>query len=260
MKKKREKQKKIKKRKFLSLPLNKICPDQAGSLRRFLAFSFDMIIITLLSICIYLGLSEVTATKRGKPGVLTQIVDAFKEGSSITMTLGSKKSSEKIVRDAYLDILKDQLSPEEYKRAKEMSPEEMKGAFPEALESGKKKHKVIQLGETFGFLQEFIIGYLYFVLFFRFGGRTPGKRLFRLKVIDLKGRIRLRWYQSFERTHGYAASTLFASLGFWQVLWDAEGLTMHDKIARTTVIKLPKKTSPKKKKAKPDPKESKDVG
>ncbi len=59
--------------------------------------------------------------------------------------------------------------------------------------------------------------------------------------MDLKGRSRLSWYQSFERAHGYAASALFASLGFLQILWDAEGLTMHDKIASTTVIKLPRK-------------------
>jgi 2-polyprenyl-6-hydroxyphenyl methylase/3-demethylubiquinone-9 3-methyltransferase len=90
-------------------------------------------------------------------------------------------------------------------------------------------------------LREFIIGYIYFVLFFRFGGRTLGKRIFRLQVIDLKKHKRLGWYQAFERTHGYACSALFASLGFLQVLWDAEGLTMHDKIAGTTVIKRPRK-------------------
>jgi 2-polyprenyl-6-hydroxyphenyl methylase/3-demethylubiquinone-9 3-methyltransferase len=51
----------------------------------------------------------------------------------------------------------------------------------------------------------------------------------------------LGWYQAFERTHGYACSALFVSLGFLQVLWDAEGLTMHDKIAGTSVIKRPRK-------------------
>jgi len=98
---------------------------------------------------------------------------------------------------------------------------------------------------------EYVISLLYFVLFFRFGGRTPGKRIFRLKVLDLEGKPQLGWYQSFERAHGYVCSGLFASLGFWQVLWDKRGLTMHDKIAETTVIKLPKKTrSWRKKKAK----------
>jgi uncharacterized RDD family membrane protein YckC len=95
-------------------------------------------------------------------------------------------------------------------------------------------------GETFKIIYEFIIGYLYYLLFFRFGGRTPGKRLLRLRVVDLHGRERLGWYQSLERAHGYAASALLAFLGFLQVLWDHEGLTMHDKLAGTTVIRLKK--------------------
>lgn len=82
--------------------------------------------------------------------------------------------------------------------------------------SGDRAYKVIK---------EYIITLLYFVLFFRFGGRTPGKRLFRLKVIDLEGKPRLGWYQSFERAHGYVYSTLFASLG---LLADALGPTWTD--------------------------------
>jgi uncharacterized RDD family membrane protein YckC len=104
---------------------------------------------------------------------------------------------------------------------------------------------IILSDHTFGLFQEIVLGYLFFVLFFHFNGRTPGKRLLRLKVIDLKGRKRLGWYQSFERAHGYAASALIGSLAFLQVLWDAKGLTMHDKIAGTTVIKLPKRRKKK---------------
>ncbi len=100
--------------------------------------------------------------------------------------------------------------------------------------------------EMFNIIKEYFISLLYFVLFFRFGGRTPGKRIFRLKVVDLEGKPRLGWYQCFERAHGYVCSGLFASLGFWQVLWNKKGLAMHDKIAGTTVVKLPKKERPKK--------------
>lgn len=75
-----------------------------------------------------------------------------------------------------------------------MSPEEMKGAFPEELTAGEVEHRIISSGEAFGFLQEAIVAYIYFVLFFHFGGRTLGKRLFRLKVVDLRGRNRLKWY------------------------------------------------------------------
>lgn len=95
-------------------------------------------------------------------------------------------------------------------------------------------------GEKFNFIFEFLIGYAYYILFFRFGGRTPGKRLLRLRVVDLQGRPRLGWYQALERAHGYAASALLAFLGFLQVLWDHQGLTMHDKLAGTTVIRIRK--------------------
>jgi uncharacterized RDD family membrane protein YckC len=97
-------------------------------------------------------------------------------------------------------------------------------------------------GEKFNLIFEFFIGYTYYILFFRFGGRTLGKRLLRLQVIDLEGRPYLGWYQSLERTHGYAASALLAFLGFLQVLWDRDGLAMHDKLAGTTVIRLKKES------------------
>jgi len=96
---------------------------------------------------------------------------------------------------------------------------------------------VINLTESFNIIREGAIGYLYFILFFRFGGRTLGKRLLGLRVVDLDGAPRLGWYQAFERTHGYAASALASFLGFLQVLWNKEGLTMHDQLAHTTVVR-----------------------
>jgi uncharacterized RDD family membrane protein YckC len=119
----------------------------------------------------------------------------------------------------------------------EQAGKRLAGASTERLEN--RAYKVIK---------EYIITILYFVLFFRFGGRTPGKRLFGLKVIDLEGKPRLGWYQCFERAHGYVCSGLFASLGFWQVLWDRHGLTMHDRIADTTVIRWTKPSAVKKEK------------
>ena len=144
-----------------------------------------------------------------------------------------------------MKFFKDILKPEEYYYAQKMSYEEMKGALRKELAEHKDAPLIILSDHTFGLFQEIVVGYLFFVLFFHFNGRTPGKRLLRLKVIDLKGRKRLGWYQSFERAHGYAASALIGSLAFLQVLWDAKGLTMHDKIAGTTVIKLPKRRKKK---------------
>jgi hypothetical protein len=119
-----------------------------------------------------------------------------------------------------------------------MTFQEMKRTFPLGGKFENIEGKIVKASEGLNVLREIIVAYIYFGLFFRFRSQTPGKRLLRLKVVDLKGRSRLSWYQCFERAHGYAASALFASLGFLQVLWDAEGLTMHDKIASTTVIRM----------------------
>lgn len=76
-----------------------------------------------------------------------------------------------------------------------------------------------ETNDAYNIIKEYIITLLYFVLFLEYGGRTPGKRLFGLKVISLGDEERLGWYQCFERAHGYFCSGLFASLGFWRVLW-----------------------------------------
>jgi uncharacterized RDD family membrane protein YckC len=114
----------------------------------------------------------------------------------------------------------------------------MKQAFPLPGKFANLGENIIIASKALDILREIIVANIYFRLFFRLLSRTPGKRFLKLKVVDSKERPRQGWYQSFERAHGYAASALFASLGFLQVLWDAEGLTMHDKIASTTVIKL----------------------
>lgn len=152
---------------------------------------------------------------------------------------------------ALLEILKERIPEKEFKLAEKLSSEEIYSIYEKEFIAAGHKHKFVYLDETFDIFKEYFITLLYFVLFFRFGGRTLGKRLLRLKAVDLKGKPRLGWYQSFERAHGYVCSGLFASLGFWQVLWDKKGLAMHDKIAGTTVVKLPtKKKLNKKRKTK----------
>jgi uncharacterized RDD family membrane protein YckC len=98
----------------------------------------------------------------------------------------------------------------------------------------------VVIGEGKGWIEEIFAFYAYYILFFRFGGRTPGKRLLRLRVVKVDG-SRLGWWSAFERAHGYIFSTSVAFLGFLQVLWDPHGATIHDRIAETTVVALPKR-------------------
>jgi uncharacterized RDD family membrane protein YckC len=227
-------------------PRHKARPDQAAFIRRGLAFSLDVTIVGLLSLLIYLAVIETIALATGEPGIIAQASQAFKEGAGFSIRMREGGNDERILKSSFLKILKERVSEEEYERARGMSAEELYHAYEKQLVAAGYKHRFIYVDEMFNIIKEYFISLLYFVLFFRFGGRTPGKRIFRLKVVDLEGKPRLGWYQCFERAHGYVCSGLFASLGFWQVLWNKQGLSMHDKIAGTTVVKLPKKEQLKK--------------
>lgn len=224
-------------RKFPLFPCHKARPDQAGFWRRFFAFTIDSIIIVILTFLIYLVFVEITAAFKKEPGLVATAIRAIKEGGPFLITTETQELDE-FLKELYLRELEKKLPSAEYNRAKEMTFQEMKRTFPLGGKFENIEGKIIKASEGLNVLREIIVAYIYFGLFFRFRSQTPGKRLLRLKVVDLKGKSRLSWYQCFERAHGYAASALFASLGFLQVLWDAEGLTMHDKIASTTVIRM----------------------
>jgi len=185
---------------------HKAHPDQAEFFRRFLAFMIDFLIIMLIALVVYFALSEIAAMRRGQKGEFSRMLAAIERGEPVVVGLNKNRAEE-----------------------------------PERKNDPGKKTFYVG-GERFNIVFEFIVGYVYYILFFRFGGRTIGKRLLRLRVIDLEGRQRLGWYQSLERTHGYSASALLAFLGFFQVLWDHKGLTMHDRLAGTTVIRLKKRS------------------
>ena len=234
-----------KKKKFLFFRLEKARPDQAGFFLRGFAFVFDVIIIFLLSLFILICFSELVAALEGKPGLIEQFVKEARKGGSIIISgpFSTEKTREKVFKKNYLRTLKTTLSPEEYKKAEEMSFEEIEKNFQGEIQ--KTKGVWFAGGGNFEIIYEFFVFYFYFILFFRYGRRTPGKHILRLRAVSLKGNDRLSWYQCFERTHGYATSGLGLFIGFWQVLWDPEGMTMHDKIAGTTVIRLPKKIKKK---------------
>jgi uncharacterized RDD family membrane protein YckC len=107
------------------------------------------------------------------------------------------------------------------------------------LQSHEAEPGVLVIGEGKGWIQEIFAFYAYFVLCFRYGGRTLGKRWLGLRVIKRNGH-RLSWWNAFERAHGYVFSASILSVGFLQVLWDPNGSTMHDRIADTAVVRAAK--------------------
>ncbi len=81
---------------------------------------------------------------------------------------------------------------------------------------------------------------LYFTLFVSWWkGQTPGKKLMRLRVIQLNNAPISLW-ESFGRYGGYAAGLSTGLLGFLQVFWDPNRQAIQDKISATIVIDLAK--------------------
>jgi hypothetical protein len=102
-----------------------------------------------------------------------------------------------------------------------------------------KEENALVLGEGLTWVHEIFVFYLYFVCCFFFGGKTLGKKIWGLQVVKQDG-SRLSLWNAFERTHGYVFSASILFLGFFQVFWNKERLTLHDKIADTTVIRIKK--------------------
>lgn len=66
-------------------------------------------------------------------------------------------------------------------------------------------------------------------------GRTVGKRLFGLRVVELTGKP-LGLMTNFGRYGGYAAGLATGGMGFLQVLWDPNRQAVEDKLAHTVVV------------------------
>ena len=81
---------------------------------------------------------------------------------------------------------------------------------------------------------------LWWVLYFGlatyvWNGRTPGKRLLRIRVVSLVHN-RLTLWHSIERALGYGASALELGFGFIQYFIHPNHRTVHDRIAETIVV------------------------
>mgnify|MGYP001176811683 CR=1 FL=1 len=82
----------------------------------------------------------------------------------------------------------------------------------------------------------------YFTYFHGATGRTPGKMILGLKVIGEDG-TPLTFGAAFLRSVGYLISSVVLNLGFLWVAFDKKKQGWHDKIAGTTIVRVPKGTS-----------------
>lgn len=95
-------------------------------------------------------------------------------------------------------------------------------------------------------LEDLGIGFGWFALYSTlthvwWKGASPGKKLFRIRVVTLDNRPP-GWWSAFERAGGYAAGFATGLLGFAQVFWDRNRQAIHDRVAGTFVIREGAKT------------------
>lgn len=69
------------------------------------------------------------------------------------------------------------------------------------------------------------------------GGQTLGKKLLKLRIVELTGRP-LNVMRCLRRYGGYAAGMATGGLGFLQLLWDPNRQGIQDRVAHTVVVDL----------------------
>jgi uncharacterized RDD family membrane protein YckC len=82
------------------------------------------------------------------------------------------------------------------------------------------------------------------ILFWRWKQGTPGKLMFRLRIVDAGSGGEPSLRQWCLRYLGYFLSSLPLLLGFFWVAWDPRRQGWHDKLAGTVVIHPPRGAAP----------------
>lgn len=106
------------------------------------------------------------------------------------------------------------------------------------------RERLRRLGLDFG------VGYGWSLVYFTmlpvwWRGQTLGKRLFRLRVVEITGKP-MTPLLSFKRFGGYLAGLGTGGLGLVQLLWDPNRQALQDKAAHTVVVdeRLPRRPVP----------------
>jgi len=233
--------------------------------RRGFALLIDFTIIYLICIPLYVALfyalASIDPKFKNPMQDLKKLFSPKSEDESLS-PLGelvlkkSKEEIEKRIADAKKALEKEDVDPmkrqrllekieEDEEKLEKLQQERRERGTTEDPEEKLKEELEATTGsvvisfEEYRWVQEILVAYTYFTLFFFFKGQTPAKRMLGLRVVKRDG-SKLTLWEAFERSHGYTCSLLLLLMGFFQVLWDKHSLTMHDKIAETEVIRLRK--------------------
>jgi len=104
------------------------------------------------------------------------------------------------------------------------------------VEKNSQEFAESRTGRALKLTQEIVIPILYFgVLLWWGNGRTPGKRLMKIRVVSLVHRHLSLWH-SVERALGYGAAALEGGFGFVQYFIHPYRRCVQDRIAETIVV------------------------
>ena len=158
----------------------------------------------------------------------------------------SEKSSEQLLSKSVVDITSTKTSstgPAQSEKPVESAQSEKSALAKMAKKADpdeKSTYSMIELAK--GMVEDLGLGFgwaaFYFTCFTAlWQGQTPGKKLFKIKVLQLDGTPLSMW-DSFGRYGGYVAGFATGLLGFLQIYWDPNRQAIHDRISATVVIDL----------------------
>lgn len=104
---------------------------------------------------------------------------------------------------------------------------------------GEINDQVIALGGYTAAAIVLFSGVVYFTLFVGSCGQTPGKMLFRLKVTRANGQ-EMTYGRAWLRSLAWMLSLLLFGLGFLMIACTRQKRALHDILAGTSVIRLPR--------------------
>jgi len=158
---------------------------------------------------------------------------------------GSRDSLEQYFFDEYLAV-KTKLAPEALFVKAESTKNIDKPVQIKDEKSQEDKNAFGYKGVEWlkGIIEDLGLGFGWAAFYFTvltsiWNGQTPGKKLFKIRVVQLDG-TRLSLWDSFGRYGGYGAGLATGLLGFLQIYWDPNRQAIHDKISSTIVIDVTK--------------------
>ncbi|NQZ24564.1 MAG: RDD family protein [Colwellia sp.] len=188
-------------------------------------------------------LPELSQNDKTAKTIIETLVATIDEKHKLSRT--SEKELEQYFLNQYLalkvninaeDLLKEASAPESKAQVILGEETKLKDDKDSAVYKGVEwmKGLIEDLGLGFGWA-----AFYFTVLTSIWHGQTPGKKLFKIRVIQLDG-TRLSMWDSFGRYGGYGAGVATGLLGFLQIYWDPNRQAIHDKISATIVIDVTK--------------------